>query len=178
MNSFDLEYNHQSTPAINNNNNTSSINNNNNQQFHSTKNGTNSPKLVSREDLQPLIASIHRNGKSVGNKSVIAANLPLIHAKIPEKCTQIGGSELNEDLIAALSSQDLIDHSVLTEATVATNLQTIKQSQTNLIQANKTIVALSILIQHLTTNVSFNVCFLQQNEFLILSSHIFDECVM
>lgn len=169
---FSLEHGLQASlahpPTINNNN--SSINNNN----HSTKSGTNSTKLASNDDhQQPLIATIHRNAKTsaaiVANKAVA---VPQIKSKPTGKSSLVNG-ELNERLIE-FSIADSTDG----EATVGRYASAAAPSKPdkstrnsnqatvvdlNVIQANKTIVALSILIQHLTTNVSvfllpFRIC--------------------
>lgn len=139
-------------PTINNNN--SSINNNN----HNTKSGTNALKLVANDDhYQPLIAKIHRNGKSSGavvveNKAVA---VPQIKAKPTEK-SSLSNGELNDDLIE-FSIIDLTDgNTTILAADKATrnSKQQPTATELNIIHANNTIVALSILIQHLTTDVS------------------------
>lgn len=160
---FSSEHGLQSTlahpPTINNNN--SSINNNN----HSTKSGTNSTKLVSNDDhQQPLIATIHRNAKTsaaiVANKAVA---VPQIKSKPTGKSSLVNG-ELNEHLIE-FSITDSTDGVATTGRYALAKVspkpdKSIRNSNQatvvdlNVIQANKTIVALSILIQHLTTNVS------------------------
>ncbi|XP_031624404.1 uncharacterized protein LOC116341438 isoform X2 [Contarinia nasturtii] len=162
----------QSTPAhpstINNNN--SSISNNN----HSTKSGTNSSKLATNDEhhQQPLIATIHRNGKTsaatlIANKAVA---VPQINAKSTGKSASrtIVNGELNENLIE-FSFVDSIDgdttgcYASATVSTINTDKTTRNSNQQqkqqtaadlNVIKANKTIVALSILIQHLTTNLN------------------------
>lgn len=148
-------------PTINNNN--SSISNNN----HSTKSGTNSTKLATSDDHQPAIASIHRNGKS-STTSIInkAVAVPQINIK-PTGKTLVNG-ELNENLIE-FSIIDATDGdtngplatsiaSTIHDKSTRNSIQAQKHKQTatdlNVIRANKTVVALSILVQHLTTNVS------------------------
>lgn len=163
-------------PTINNNN--SSINNNN----HNLKSGTNSTKLPTndvhhqppeQQHQQPLIASIHRNGKSsttpISNKAVA---VPQINTKSTKKSSLTNG-ELNENLIE-FSIIDSTDgetashfappaHSPIQKSPIPdkltrnSNKQQPKQTAAadlNVIRTNKTVVALSILIQHLTTNVS------------------------
>lgn len=150
-------------PTINNNNSTS-INNNN----HKTKSGTNSTKLATSDDHhQPLIATIHRNGKTstvtaatIANNKAVA--VPQINVKPKLKTVQANG-ELNENLIE-FSIVDSIDGDTTVDLSpipdkVTRNSNQHQQKATaaanlNVIRANKTIVALSILIQHLTTNVS------------------------
>lgn len=163
---FFLEHGLQSTlahpPTINNNN--SSINNNN----HSTKSGTNSTKLVANDDhQQPLIATIHRNAKTsatvVANKAVA---VPQINTKPTGKSSLVNG-ELNESLIEfsivdttdgeAIGRYSSTTISSMPEKTITRNSnqpQKLSAIDLNVKRANKTIVALSILIQHLTTNVS------------------------
>lgn len=158
-------------PTINNNN--SSINNNN----HNSKSGTNATKLPTNDDHhqqlqqqhQPLIASIHRNGKSsttpVANKAVA---VPQINTKSTKKSSLTNG-ELNENLIE-FSIIDSTDgetashfasqtHSAIPDKATRNSIKQQKQTAAaaadlNVIRANKTVVALSILIQHLTTDVS------------------------
>lgn len=161
-------------PTINNNN--SSINNNN----HSTKSGTNSTKLppaavtvaAANDDHQPLIATIHRNGKSsaasIANKAVA---VPQVKSKSTGK--SLTNDELNENLIEFSISDSIDGNSSSGDQTALSigslipdsakrnfNQQQLQKStpaDLNVIRANKTIVALSILIQHLTTNVSIVV---------------------
>lgn len=145
------------------------------------KSGTNSTKLPTNDDhhqpheqqQQPLIASIHRNGKSsttpISNKAVA---VPQINTKSTKKSSLING-ELNENLIE-FSIIDSTDgettshfapqaHSPIQKSPIPdkltrnSNKQQPKQTAAadlNVIRTNKTVVALSILIQHLTTNVS------------------------
>lgn len=151
-----LEHGLQSTlahpPTINNNN--SSINNNN----HNTKSGTNASKFVANDDhYQPLIAKIHRNGKSSG--AVVVANKAVAvpqHKAKPTGKSSLSNGELNDDLIE-FSIIDLTDgNTTLLAADKATRNSKQQPTATdlNIIHANNTIVALSILIQHLTTDVS------------------------
>lgn len=146
-------------PSINNNN--SSINNNN----HGPNSGTNATKLTSTDGHQPLIASIHRNGKSsataVANKAVAVP-----HIKSTPKLSFVNG-ELNDHLIEISMNGDATGHfaPVPSPRNDATARNSVQQKPTaaelNVIRANKSVVALSILIQHLTTDVShFRICLL------------------
>ncbi|XP_055300167.1 uncharacterized protein LOC129567373 isoform X2 [Sitodiplosis mosellana] len=153
------------SPTINNNN--SSINNNN----HKTKSGTNSTKLATTDDHhQPLIATIHRNGKTsaaavaVSNHKAVA--VPQINGKAKASTAQANG-ESNESLIefSIVDSTDgdttvrfasAVASSPIPDKAARNSNQQQKPTAAvdlNVIRANKSIVALSILIQHLTMNL-------------------------
>lgn len=187
-------------PIINNNNST--INNNN----HSTKSGTNPAKLASvataaatvaaataapsvnddhhHHHHQPIIASIHRNGRvseaaSAANKAVA---IPKVKSKSKSKTKSIDKTLTNGDLTGNFIEFSIVDSidgnqssgdqsALLSLASpipdkIVRNLQQNQHQQLqtptpadlNVIQANKTIVAMSILIQHLTTDVSVAAC--------------------
>lgn len=151
-----LEHNHQLGTI--NNNNTSSINNNTTTTTTITKSGVNSTKLQNDDHLtQPQIASIHRNGKANsvpgGNKmGIVAAAVPQVQTKqIEHSSSQING-EQNENLMAeTLSSSDPIECDAIDHCE---NLLCDTQTDQNVQHADKSLVALGILIQHLTFNVS------------------------
>lgn len=126
-------------PTINNNN--SSINNNN----HKTKSGTNSTKLATNDDHhQPLIATIHRNGKTTASAAAVAvANTKAV--AVPQIVDLTDGKTVDR-FASTMPSKATRNSAQQQKPSVAADL--------NVIRANKTIVALSILIQHLTTNVS------------------------
>lgn len=167
------EHNHQLGTI--NNNNTSSINNNT-----ATKSGTYSPKLHPTTNgdhkTQAQTAAKHRNGKSSilpgsgGTKStgIIMTTVPQIQTKQIElnssSQSQVNGDgvgESNETLITtALSSIDSIDCDAIDHC--ENNVSRHKDEERliqNLEKADQTVVALGILVQHLTFNVSlYRLC--------------------
>lgn len=193
-----LEHGLQSTlahpPTINNNNNSSSINNNNN---HGTKSGTNSTKLTSaaaNDDHQQLIATIHRNDKASATATASTATNKIV-ATPKVKSKAIAKPRLNDNLIefsindsidGNTSSCDELNATTIDAATAATTLigdqiqRNLNQTQLpkptpsdlNVIRANKTIVALSILIQHLTTDVSVLFCFVSLSVASVIGAHM------
>lgn len=131
---------------------------------------------------QPPIASIHRNGR-VSSEAAPAAKkavaIPKVKSKSKSKSKSIDKTLTNGDLTENLIEFSIVDSidgnqssggdqsSTLLSLTsspipdkIVRNLQPTPTpvADLNVIQANKTIVALSILIQHLTTDVS--VCLL------------------
>lgn len=129
---------------------------------------------------QPLIATIHRNGRvsetaSVANTKAVA--IPKVKSKSKSKSKSIDKTLTNGDLsenLIEFSIADSIDgnqssgdqSALLSFASPVSDKitrnseqqQKPTQADLNVIQANKTIVALSILIQHLTTDVSVACC--------------------
>lgn len=142
---------------------------------------------------QPPIASIHRNGRV--SEAALAANtkavaIPKVKSKSKSKSidkTLTNGGDLTGNLIE-FSIADSIDgnhsggdHSALLSlaSPVSDKITRNSQQQTstsadlsNVIQANKTIVALSILIQHLTTDVSVAHIYTRKFISVILYSEI------
>lgn len=173
-------------PIINNNN--SSINNNNHSPKSGTNPAklaavaAAAPTVNGDHHQQPSIASIHRNGRvsEAASAAKKAVAIPKVKSKSKSKTKSIDKTLTNGDLTENLIEFSIVDaidgnqssgdqSSALLSTTTTTTTspipdKTLRNSQPtpadlNVIQANKTIVALSILIQHLTTDVSFRVSY-------------------
>lgn len=142
------------------------------------KSGTNTTKLppttaVTNDDHHPIIASIHRNGKSTAMMTVANKVVAVPQVKSKKTGKSVTNGELNANLIelSFIDSHDgcsgnsnaiSIDSSIHDNIKQSVNQQQLHKSTSadlNVIRANKSVVALSILIQHLTTNVSILVSF-------------------
>lgn len=127
---------------------------------------------------QPSIASIHRNGRvsEAASTAKKAVAIPKVKSKSKSKSKSIDKTLTNGDLTQNLIEFSIVDAtdgnqssgdqssallslttSLIPDKTLRNLQQTPTPADLNVIQANKTIVALSILIQHLTTDVSVRV---------------------
>lgn len=120
-----------------------------------------SPEIVTTnvDDQRRPIGTIQRNGRSPnigssGGETSIATTLPFMHGQSKSAYHGSAAAQIDLDKTLTPSNERNIPDStsIAKPATAIIPIQTLNQK--TLVQANKTIVALSVLIQHLTSDVS------------------------